>query len=59
MDTVEPITLHTDVIADWVTTLTKGARASLDRMDTRLTLAEAKVQLIRHMIERRRELRCE
>jgi predicted ATPase with chaperone activity len=51
----EPTLSRTAVIADWADVLTQGARETLDRMDTTLTLAEAKVSLIQHLRERRRE----
>jgi predicted DNA-binding protein YlxM (UPF0122 family) len=49
--TNEPDTL-TD-IADRADVLIHDAHDALERMDTRLTLAEAKVALVRHMIARR------
>ena len=42
------------VISEWAGTLTGDAQKALDRMDTTLTLAEAKVALVRRRIARRR-----
>lgn len=44
------------VIADWAETLTVETRKALDRMDTTLTLAEAKVALMRRLLARRRAI---
>jgi hypothetical protein len=43
------------VMADWAETLTRSAREALDRMDTTLSLSEAKLALIARIRARRRE----
>lgn len=43
------------VMAAWAETLTESARHTLDHMSHTLTLAEAKVALVREMIAQRRE----
>jgi hypothetical protein len=43
-------------LADWAETLPRYVRHALARMDTTLTLAEAKAELVRVLVERRRTL---
>ena len=50
--TCRPVT----VMAEWANTLVRDAQKHLGRMDTTLTLAEAKVALVRRIIERRRQM---
>jgi hypothetical protein len=40
-------------MAEWADTLTRGAHDALERMDMTLTLAEAKVVMVREMIAQR------
>lgn len=47
------------VIVEWVDVLTHSARDAINRMDTTLTLAEAKVALLRQLLARRREWETE
>lgn len=42
------------VMADWAETITRSAREALDRMDTTLSLAEAKVALVARIRARRK-----
>jgi len=44
------------VMAEWADSLLRDAQKHLGRMDTTLTLAEAKVAVVRRMIERRRQM---
>jgi hypothetical protein len=41
---------------EWANVLTQSAHDALERMDTRLTLAEAKVAMVREMIAQRHAL---
>lgn len=44
-----------NAMGEWAEVLTRSAHDVLERMDTTLTLAEAKIALIRELAARRRE----
>jgi hypothetical protein len=52
----DPTSRPVSVMAEWADTLVRDAQKHLGRMDTTLTLAEAKVALVRRIIERRRQM---
>ncbi|HEX4609733.1 MAG TPA: hypothetical protein VH092_16155 [Urbifossiella sp.] len=57
MPTIDPTdpACRAEVISEWATALATGSRQALARMDRTLSLAEAKVALVRQLRSQRRE----
>ena len=53
---IDPTRRPVSVMTEWADTLVRDAQKHLGRMDTILTLAEAKVALVRRVLERRRQM---